>query len=379
MDFDYTDDQRDLRELSRNVFDRYPAEDARALQDSGDPVHSTKLWTSLAETGLLGLAFPEQYGGGGGSLFELGILFREAGHALAPTTLASTVFAGLLLLGHGSDEQQTLWLTPLCAGDLLATTAVSELGTDADLESLTTTAEETADGWSLNGTKAFVPNAEISELMVVAAKVGDVVEFFLVPARSSGVSMTRHATFGQDTQNLVTLDGVVLPLDARLQPDTGDRSAALAYAETRTVMTALQNMELLGGVEQVLAKTSGYVTVRHQFGRPIGSFQAVQHIVADMASEVAAGDVTAHHALWLVSAGRPAVTEVALANAWLAPAFVRTTVWSHQLHGGMGFVRESTLYLWSQRAKALELQLGGRRRQLETVADRIFAEPTRRR
>ncbi|WP_214105654.1 acyl-CoA dehydrogenase family protein [Acrocarpospora catenulata] len=363
MDFTYSADQSDLAALCRDVFEsEYPPEPALA-----EETHSAKLHAALAQAGILGLAFEESVGGSGGSLFDLGIAFREAGRAPAPTTFAGTVFAGLLVDRLGSAEQRASFLAPLCAGERLATVAFAEPSTDGDPSLLRTAATRAGDGWTLTGVKDFVPDASSADTIVVAAVADTGLAFFLVPAHAPGVSIVRRQTFGHDRQDEITLDGVSVPADAHLAGASLD-----AYLACRDAMVALQCMEMLGGAERVLEMSAEYVRTRHQFGRPIGSFQAVQHHIADMAIEVAAGAAAAHRALWLVAGGRPARAEVAIAKTWLSRAFVAVTLHAHQVHGGMGYVREAPLHLFSQRAKTLELQLGTRRAHLEAIAGTLW-------
>jgi alkylation response protein AidB-like acyl-CoA dehydrogenase len=374
MNLDYTVEQDELVDLARNVLGDLDTAMLKQQMESGEPAHSKELWRALADCGLLGLPFDPKVDGSGGTLFDLGLVFREMGRAVAPTTFASTMSAALLIDRLGSSAQRDQLLRRICTGEVVATIASSEEASDARLDLTETCATPSGDGWELNGTKAFVENAEVSEFVIATAfarRATSTVELFVVPMATAGVSVQRSRTLGQDIQNIVTFAGVRLPDDARLGVETPE-PAADVFLQCRRTMDALYTMEMLGIAERVLEMTAAYVTERHQFGRPIGSFQAVQHAIADMAIAVTSGSPAAHRAAWHVSQGQSAVDEVAIANYWLGRACVDVTLAAHQLHGGIGFSLESVLYLYSQRAKVLELQCGSRGRQLESLAHSIF-------
>ena len=371
MDVAYTQDQDDLAKLCREIFtDRFPPEQALALAQQGGPVHSPKLWSALAEAGLLGLPFDESVGGVGAGLTELAIAFREAGRAVGPDTFTGTMLAALLIDHLGSADQRQQLLPPLLDGRELATVALAEAGTDG-LAWLGTTARRSPTGWTLTGSKIGVPYAELAELIVVVARDHETGQpcVFAAAADSPGVRVRRQASFGGDGAAQIELDAVDLGHGALLGSGVDPTDALQRW---RDIVLVLRSMEMLGGAEAVLERTARYVGERHQFGRPIGSFQAVQHLVANVAIAVTAAEPVVLRAAWLLGENRPVTVEAAVASSWAARTFTDATVWAHQLHGGMGFARESGLYLWSERAKLLELQDGGRRRQLETIASAIL-------
>ena len=198
-------------------------------------------------------------------------------------------------------------------------------------------------------------------------------------AGADGVAVAPQATFAHDRQARVVLDGVRVGADAVLGgPAAPGTATAAALGDARARWVALQCAEMVGGAQKVLELTSAYVTGRIQFGRPIGSFQAVQHHVADMAIRADGAGLATHQALWLLAHGRPAAKAVAVAKAWTGEAYKAITVMAHQLHGGMGYVREHDLHLWSEHAKSTELTLGGRDHHLFGVAAELGLAPAAR-
>ena len=306
-------------------------------------------------------AVPTGSQGGGGGLLELGIAYLEAGRAIVPTTFASTMFAALLIRNAGTSTQVGKWIPRIARGDIVATVAFGEAEVEREPACLRSSARRVSGGWLLSGTKSFVANAARADLVVVAAKVldtaGSRMGLFLVTA-TEGLELQQLATFSDEAQHLVRMNELPVS-EAALLGGKGRLSQIEAiYADVCDVVTALQCMEMVGGAERVLEMTSDYVRERHQFGRPIGSFQAVQHHIADMGIAVAGGRLATLKALWLVAEGRPARRSISIAKAWLNRAFVDVTVLAHQLHGGIGYALETDLHLWSQRAKSLEVQGG---------------------
>lgn len=353
MDLALSEEQESLRASARALFERAwsPARVRETRTPAGDG-HDADLWRRIADVGWLGLAFPEAIGGGGGDLVDLAVVFEEAGRALAPTTLYSTVAAALLVDRAGDDRQRADLLAPVLAGERIMSIAVGEAGARRSLDALATTVADDGDGVRVDGTKLFVPNAGVADDLVVVGRGPDgAVRLAVVPTDAAGVTREPMATFAHDAQHAVTFDGVRVAGDRVLAG--GPPAAAL----TRTLRdaTALQSVEMTGGARRVLEMTVAYVTERAQFGRPLGSFQAVQHHVADLSIRVDAASLAAWQAVWRCSTGDdgPAVErEVAIAKAAASTAYVGTTLMAHQLHGGIGFAVDHDLHLWSDRARA---------------------------
>lgn len=375
MDLALTDEQEAFVASSRRLLEDVCSPDlVRQVATPDGPGHAPEVWAALARAGWLGMAFAEEHGGAAASVFDLGLAFREAGRALVPTTLGSTVVAGLVVAGAGTPEQRARLLGPLCAGNLVATLALSEPGVHERLELVATRAERRGSGWVLDGVKAFVPNAAVADVLLVLATTGAEdagpgFGVFVVPRTTAGVAIDAYRTFGQDGLHEVTLTGCEVDADALLGGDERIGPWHRSCGDALTVARALRCMEMLGGIESVLERTVQYVTDRHQFGVAIGSFQAVQHHLADVAMRLEAGRIAAFRALWSLSAGLESDRELTVAELWLSETYVQGTLIAHQVWGGMGYALEGNLFLWSQRAKTLDLLCGRRGDRLERLLE----------
>ena len=331
-----------------------------------------ELWQKMAEQGWLGLIIPEKYGGVGLSFLDLAILLEEMGKAMLPGPFFSTVvMAGMTVLDAGSEEQKQEFLPRIAEGQLILTLALTEPSARWDAVGVETVAEAKGDGYVINGTKLFVPNANVSDYLIVAARTGqgeEDISLFLVPRDTDGISQTMLKTIALDKQSEVAFDNVTVPSSALL----GEVSKGW-----ETIRKVLQwgavgkCAEMVGGGQEVLDMTVEYAQQRVQFGRPIGSFQAVQHHCANMATDVEGTRYITYQAAWRLSEGLPAEREVAITKAWVSEAYRRVCALGHQCHGAIGFTKEHNMQLYSRRAKAAELAFGDTDLHLETVAEAI--------
>ncbi len=373
MDLSLSSEQADFVVAARDMLNREcPPDLVRSTLTPHGSGHSNELWRVLAGSGWLEMPFEPEYGGAGASLFDVGLAYREVGRALVPTTFSSTITAGLLISRIGTAAQKSRNLTALCEGALLGTVALAEPRVHENFDLVEATATQIDDGWELNGTKAYVPNVETSDVVLVLARVSDPpgvsagsFGLFLVPRHAPGTTNTPYLTFGQDALSELTLDQCRLPADAILGGDQGMRSWQELGERTLLEARALQCMEMVGGIEAVVDMTVAYVSDRQQFGVPIGSFQAVQHHLANIAMRLEAGRIAAFRGLWAASFAPSATREVITAETWLTDTYVQATLIAHQVWGGMGYALESDLFMWSQRAKTLDLLCGRKADKLE--------------
>jgi alkylation response protein AidB-like acyl-CoA dehydrogenase len=320
----------------------------RALLAAESPVS----WQALADAGVFGLAIAQQYGGSGGTLDDLAVFYTEAGRALCPTTVHSTLQAALAIDQLGSPDARAAWLPPLAGGSARATTALWSARDAADVSAVLR-ADSGSTGWRLSGTADYVADAEGADLIVVSAAAGERTLVFVVDAGATGVSIEPLPMAGGHRAFCVRLDGVVVTADALL----GD-AARPALRRMANTAVALGSLDLVGIGQAVLDRAVDYTKLRHQFGRPIASFQAAQHIVANMHIAMAAARLAAHSAVFWIARGRTATRETAIARMHAASAARLITLDAHQLHGGMGYVTETDLHLWTERAR-LGSTLGG--------------------
>lgn len=333
-----------------------PVRLVRALDEPGADRSTPALWKALADAGVFGLAIAEEYGGAGGSLDDLGVFYTEAGRALCPTTVHSSVEAALAIDRLGSPQAKATWLPPLVSGSTRATTALWN-ARDAALISPLLHADPAGTRWRLNGTADYVADADVADLVVVSAAAGETTLAFLVDLRAGGVTMERLDMAGGHRAFTLRFEDVSVADDAVLD---GDHSGVTASALRRLANTAvaLGSLDLVGTGQAVLDRTVDYTKLRHQFGRPIASFQAAQHLIANMHIALAAARLAAHAAVFWIGRGRVATRETAIARMHAATAARLITLDAHQLHGGMGYVTETDLHLWSERAR-LGSTLGG--------------------
>jgi len=313
-------------------------------------------WRELGALGWLGTELPARYGGGDSSFVETVLLLEEMGRVLLPSPFVATaVVAAPLILALGTEEQGRRWLPAVAAGECVATLALVEPGWR---DPFGTPALQAGDG-GLCGTKLFVPFAPDADVLLVAARGPSLV---VLERGAVGVACVRLATLGGEPLYQVDLAG------ARGERLGGDGAAgpALAHALDRGAVGTLAYM--VGAAERTLEMTVEYASTRVQFGRPIGSFQAVAHRCADMRSDLDALRYLVYQAAWSLAAGRDAALAVAAAQAYGVEALRRLFMHAHQVHGAIGFSAEHDLHLFTRRAKAAELQWGAAAVHRERVA-----------
>ena len=348
-----------LRDLFADVC---PPSLVRQIKDPDSGGFPPKLWDALVGVGAFGLTADPDLGGSGASVYELGLLFGEAGRVLCPTIVYSTLIFGVAAQRLADTEQAKRLLPALARGEIRATTAIWNPADASDLRPAFT-AERVEGGWLLSGEQAFVPNAQLASMALVTARAETLGEpsrvlGFFAESGGPGWSAVPLRTMAGDKQARLLLENFFVP-DA--QTITGPDGAGIPSADLAWIAStalALQCMEMVGGATAVLERTVEYLKVRHQFNRPLASFQAAQHLVANIRMAIDGARLTANQAIWWLSRGQAAPRAVAIAKMHCSEAYKQATLDGHQLHGGMGFVTETDLHLWSERAKATEIQGG---------------------
>jgi alkylation response protein AidB-like acyl-CoA dehydrogenase len=325
----------------------------RGRSDPGGDRTTPALWKALADAGVFGLAIAQEYGGCGGSLEDLAVFYTEAGRALCPTTAHSTVEAALAIDQLGAQRPKAEWLPPLTSGTMRGTAALWN-ARDAAIVSPALSAEpDPAGGWRLTGTMDYVADADVADIVVVSAVARGRTVVFVMDARAAGVTIEPLAMAGGHRAFTVRCDDVVVDADALL----GDADPS-GLRRVANIAVALGSLDLVGVGQAVLDRTVDYTKLRHQFGRPIASFQAAQHLIANMHIALAGARLAAHSAVFWLARGQLATRQTAIARMHAAAAARLITLDAHQLHGGMGYVTETDLHLWSERAR-LGSTLGG--------------------
>ena len=372
MDLGLNETQQMLRTSAREFLEsECPASYVRDMERD-ERGYTPQLWDKLAGLGWLGLIVPEEYGGIGLGFVELAVVLEEMGRVLMPGPYFSTVvMAGMTVADAGSEEQKREFLSGIASGRLIMTLALTEPSGSWDADGVQAAARKSDDGYVLNGTKLYVPNANVSDYVIVAARTGQGesdISLFVVPSSAEGLTVTPLDTLASDKQSELVLNNVHVPGSALLgEIDGGWETLERILAWGAVAKCA----EMLGGAQQTLDMTVAYAKQRIQFGRAIGSFQAIQHHVADMAADVEGCRYTTYQAAWMLSEGLPAKREVAMAKAWVSDAYHRVCMLAHQCHGAVGFTKEHDLQLYSRRSKAAELMFGDAEFHMEAVASAV--------
>jgi alkylation response protein AidB-like acyl-CoA dehydrogenase len=357
MDFDLSKPQKLLKESARALLARECAPGrVRELMET-ETAHDEGLWQTLAEQGWTGLLVPEGVGGLGFGLVEMAAVAEEMGRACLPGAFLSTLYAAALVERAGSAGQRAKYLEPIAAGELKATVALLEEGASWDLEAVRLDASRGGGRFTLKGRKLFVPDAGVADLIVCVARDGD--SLALLPLAREVEGLTVNPMPSMDaTRKLyeVVFEGVSVAEDDVLGVD-GDAREALRGASE--VATAVLCAEMVGGMQWLLETTVEYAKTRQQFGRPIGSFQAVQHMCADMLLLTESARSAAYYAAWALNEHDPAArVAVSVAKAYCSDAYREVANRGVQVHGGIGFTWEHDLQLYYKRSKSSETLFG---------------------
>jgi alkylation response protein AidB-like acyl-CoA dehydrogenase len=376
MDFGFSEEQEMLRKSARDFLaNESPMTYVRQMMDD-DRGFRDEQWKKMAELGWMGLILPEEYGGAGLDFVDMVVVLEEMGRVVLPGPFFSTVILGGVALADGGSAAQKQELLPrLAAGDLRVTLAQLEPSARWDAEGIQLEARKSGGGYALSGTKLFVPDAHTADLLVVAgrapgSKGAEGVSLFLVDAEASGVTTTLLKTMDQ-TRKLceVVLKDVAVPADRVLgAPGAGWKLLERIADRGKVGLCA----EMCGGAERVLEMSVEYAKVREQFGRPIGSFQAIQHKCANMLVEVESSKSATYYAAWAVANDvAEAPLAAAMAKAYCSDAYRHTAGEGIQIHGGIGFTWEHDMHIYFKRAKSSEVTFGDATWNREIVAQLI--------
>ena len=377
MNFGFNEEQELLRSTARKFFDNECASDTvRKLMDGPEGM-TPDLWKKIAEQGWTGLIFPDEHGGMGLGFVDLVVLMEEMGRAVVPGPFFSTVLlGGLAIREAGTDAQKKAWLPKISSGEARATLAWMEPSAELGARGITLTATAKGAGFTLDGTKLFVHDANTADVIVVAARTAsgkspeEGVSVFLVPKGTPGLSVTLLPTMDQ-TRKLceVAFKNIEVGADA-LMGQAGSGWAPLARVLDRATVALCA--EMCGGAQKVLEMTVEYAKIRQAFGRPIGSYQGVKHKAADMLVDVENSKSITYYAAWAMDEDVPeGPLAVSMAKAYVSDAYRRVAGAGIQLHGGIGFTREHDLHLYFKRAKGSEFTFGDATWHRERVAQLV--------
>ncbi len=374
MDIGFSEEQELLRDTARKFLDaECDTKFVRRMMATDEAV-TPEFWHQLAEQGWLGIAYAEEDGGSGLGLIDLVVLMEEIGRAVMPGPFPATVLLGGAAIAEaGAPATRQEWLPRIAAGETKATLAASEPNARWDAAGITASARETRGGFTLSGTKLFVPDAHLADLLVVAARsrdgstMEDGISLFLVPKATNGVAV-RLLPSVDETRKLceVRLDNAALPASALLG-ELHQGWPALSRVIDRAAVAL--SAELCGAAQRVLDITVDYAKMRVAFGKPIGSYQGVKHKCADMLIEIENAKSLTYYAAWAFDQGEPdAAMAVSMAKAAASDAGRKVCAAGIQLHGGIGMTWEHDLQLYLKRAKASEIAFGDATWHRERIA-----------
>ncbi|MET0985416.1 MAG: acyl-CoA dehydrogenase family protein [Steroidobacteraceae bacterium] len=353
----------------------WPLEKAIKVLGPRGPRHSPELWKTLVDAGWLGFPFSSELGGADGELTDLGVIYRAAGECVVPSTYYSCMFGGLLVDALATAAQKQELLAPMIAGEHLITSAYAEPHA-AELPGLfTAAATRVGESWVLNGTKSFVADLGSADIVLVLARIHQISDsagwgLFAIRKDELRERVRQTDAFGATPLWEIQLEKLKLPLDALVGGLEAASNTREVFEDVVQKATALQCMEMAGGIAGILRFTVDYVKERQQFGKPIGTKQAVQHLLANISMSLDGVRVAALKALFLAAQRRKeAGRAVSLAKVALGEAYVNATITCGQLWGAMGYSRETGLYLWVERAKVTDVWLGTRSSHLKKLAN----------
>ena len=356
----------ELRRIVRDFLgEKSPSRAVRSLMEAGES-RDEEVWALLAgQLGLTGIAIPERHGGAGYGPAELGIVLEEMGGALLVAPYFATVaLAGQALAASGDEDAMARWLPGIADGSLTATLAVGEESGSWSLAEVAATARPAGGGWAVTGAKLFVVDGDTADLLLIVAHAPDGPGVFAVERGAAGLESARL-----DTLDLTrALASVTLRETPAVRVGAGRDTAWLS--EARDLALAALAAEQLGGAARCLDTSVSYAKVREQFGRPIGSFQAIKHKCANLLLDVECGRSAVQHAGEALAGRQPdAALAAALAYIHCSQAFTRAAKECIQIHGGIGYTWEHDAHLYLRRAKSSELLFGPPARQRTRLAE----------
>jgi alkylation response protein AidB-like acyl-CoA dehydrogenase len=334
--------------------------------------YSPGMWKKMADLGWLGIVVPEEYDGIGGGFLDLVVLLEEMGRALLPGPFIPTVvYAGRMIQATGTDPQKKQFLPAIANGEMILSLALMESGGSFEPAGITMTAESSGGNYVINGTKLFVRDAHLADHLLCVARTkegtgADGISLFLVDTRSKGLTVEILNTMTGEKNCEVAFNQVSVPAENLLGPlDSGWPIIENMIDEAIVAESAW----MMGGAQWTLEESVAYAKERVQFGVPIGSFQAIQHKLANVAVDVEGATSIVYFAAWSVDENDPGKTVAAsAAKAWCSDSYTQAAMEGIQVHGGMGFTWEHDMHLYLKQAKSSQVTFGDGNYHRERIA-----------
>ena len=372
MEFELNEEQKILQKSAADFLKREcPKERVRRIEES-DEKYSPELWRKMADLGWMGLHLPEQYGGMDWSFLNMAVLLEEMGYNICPGPFISTTLLGCVPILHGgTDDQKQEILPGVAGGELILTMALTESDRGWNPSTLKVAGVRQEDSWVINGVKLFVPDALAADYILCVARTGEASDpeagltLFLVKKDHPGVRITPLKTIARDDQCMVAFEKV------RLGPDHVIGRVDHAWPVVKAALdraAVARAAEVVGAMRATLDMTLAYAKERVQFGRPIGSFQAIQHYLADMWVDMLGTRNLVLQAAWKLSTGEAADKEVSMAKLRAGRMGRKATTVGHRIFAGIGFTMEHDLHLYHRRTVAADFAFGDPDFHYEQVA-----------
>ncbi|MFC1965406.1 acyl-CoA dehydrogenase family protein [Chloroflexota bacterium] len=371
MDFALTEEQEMLKTMARDYLDENcprPADMLKSLRDD-ERGYPPELWKGMADLEWMGLAFPEKYGGAGGSFLDLTVLLEEAGRACLPAPFfSSVVLGGLTILEAGSEEQKQEMLPKVSKGELILTMALTEEDTRYNQSAMTVKATPDSGNYIINGTKLFVPNAHVADYIICVARVKEGITLFLIDGKSLGIETTMLQTIDWSKQCAVIFNNVKVPKENILGEVGKGWEMVEKVLEKAKIGTCA---DTIGSAGRAMEMAIDYAKERVQFGVHIGSFEVIQHYCSDMAIALGASRWATYKAAWMLSEGMPCAQWVAMAKAYVSSACQKIVFTATHVHGSIGMTVDHDMPLLFSRCKVNELTYGSADENLDLVAQEM--------
>jgi alkylation response protein AidB-like acyl-CoA dehydrogenase len=362
MDFTLSEEQEMLRKSARAFLADKCTKSYLRQMETDEAGYSSTLWKEMAELGWLGLAIPDLYGGSGMEFINLAVLLEEMGRACLPGPFIPTVVLGALtILADGNEKQKATYLPDIANGKIIMTMALNEAEGLYEPGSIATTALTEKNDFIINGTKLFVPNASVADYILCVARTSDEPDkkkgftIFIVPAKDKGIECTLLKTINGDKLCEVTFNNVIVSKDNVLGTVGGAWLVVEKVIERAAVAVCC---DTIGVLQKVMEMTLDYTKERKQFDKPIGTFQVIQHYMADMVTYVDGARFVAYQAAWQLGEGLPSIRETAIAKTYSAEAYEWCITKAHQIFGAIGVTIDHDLHFYTTRGKAAQLSYG---------------------
>ncbi len=375
MDFEFTEEQRMLRDSVRTMLDRI-ATPEYIRQSDVEKRYPYELYDAFVEQGLLQMPFPEEYGGLNGSILDFTIIAEELGRKSYDFLGAygTSIFNGLNILHNGTEAQKRYWLPKLISGEIRMSISMTEPNAGSDAGAMRTSAKREGDNWIINGQKVFSTGAGAKDNVInLYAKTDSTVPYqkgvslFLVDNTTPGVELRKLDTLGRRALGTyeVFFDNVKVPADRLVGEENKGWQYMLSGLQLERLMTTAGYS---GGAQSVVDQALEYAKERHQFGQPIGTFQSIAHMLADMQTEVEASRLLLWSAAWQLSKGNDALMAISMAKLFGSETYVKAANLGMQIMGGYGYIMEFDMQRHFRDARATTITAGTSQMQRNLIA-----------